>query len=598
MLQSFGQTSFTARRWRRICLAILCALVLIIAAVQIVFSTDLPRNLLIAEVQKETGLRVTAGSVSTGFFSRTTLDDLALALPTSDKAFLTVPVLKLDHTWLLGLLIGDSLKVHVVSIDHLHLDIIENSEGKWNVQKAAEFLSRGNDKPSKPSAGNPDLPAVEITHAEIVITDNQRRSVTLENVNVKGMPSGADNWQCRVEVPDHLDLNAQVAPGGSWAHEVDFDIRNVRSLIDQWNDPYPVPSVIQGKWSGRVESGRLVGQLTISKTQMQTLSGKVGGNASVDLANPYQSRLDLSWQDLVPSDLRSSVHALRSMSGSVSGSLQIQPATDPHPLEPLAINLQLRSNGVQFSEYKIGDLLANGFFSRDRFVLRDTREHPTQFTFAGNVVHFWGRLTRHSDGIYQSLLELNLQNAQLDTILPAGSKIAKTPGLLSGQITIIGRPQDPELSSGQGALTLEKTDLAGTGPIAFLYNLMHVGHDANKPTGSGSVNFTIQNKNIYLSSLRYFDKGTEVRLSGEIDDISRLPHSRVSIIAVGSIRPLASIHIPGLSDFDDALATIQHSAFAIKITGYLDKPTEKAIPFAEVGNEMKSLLFGDATATQ
>jgi hypothetical protein len=231
-------------------------------------------------------------------------------------------------------------------------------------------------------------------------------------------------------------------------------------------------------------------------------------------------------------------------------------------------------------------------------VLDDAPVHNSELNIAGGVVQFWGRVSRHTDDIYQSLVQIQLRNLDLDTVLPAGSKVAKAPGLLSGEITLLGRAKTLGMSMGQGTLTLEKSDLAGTGPIAFLYNLMHIGHDAKHPTGSGSIDFTIQDENAYITAMRYFDKGSEVRVSGEIARLTDLPHSPIKLIAVASARPLASIHIPGFADVDDVLGAIQHDALTISIFNYLDAPEEKVIPFHEITQTMRDLLFGDTRSAQ
>ena len=96
--------------------------------------------------------------------------------------------------------------------------------------------------------------------------------------------------------------------------------------------------------------------------------------------------------------------------------------------------------------------------------------------------------------------------------------------------------------------------------------------------------------------MRYFDKGSEIRLSGEISNLQILPHSPLSLIVVGSARPLASIHIPGFADFDEALGAIQHDAVSVQVIGYLDKPRQKHILFEEITQDMKKLLFGDTQA--
>src|ERR1700684_4567550 len=94
------------RLWRKILIAIAALLVLIFIPAEIILATDLPRNLVISIVEKQFGLRLTAKSLSTGIFGHTTLEDVTATLPLADKAFLEIPTLKLDHTWLPGIIFG------------------------------------------------------------------------------------------------------------------------------------------------------------------------------------------------------------------------------------------------------------------------------------------------------------------------------------------------------------------------------------------------------------------------------------------------------------------------------------------------------------
>jgi len=327
--------------------------------------------------------------------------------------------------------------------------------------------------------------------------------------------------------------------------------------------------------------------------QVKTLNGIATGTATYDLDKPYSTLVNLNWKNFDFTALKPLSAHLANLAGKTDGTLQIHPATTPRPLGPLAIDIQARSSGIHYSKFAIGDLQTFAFLGPDRLVLDDSPQRPSQIALAGGIVRFWGRVVRHTDDIYQSLVQLQLQNLDLDTVLPAGSKVAKAPGLLSAEITMLGNPTNSGLAMGQGVITLDQSDLAGTGPIAFVYNLMHVGHDAKKPTGTGRIEFNIQNENAYITAMRYFDKGTEVRLSGEIANLPALPHSPLTLIVVGSLRPLASIHIPGFGDFDEVLGAIQHDAITVSVKGTLDKPVEKTIPFHEITQTMKDLLFGD-----
>ena len=333
-------------------------------------------------------------------------------------------------------------------------------------------------------------------------------------------------------------------------------------------------------------------KLRFNDIKINTHGTLATGSASVDIDKPFESHATLLWDPIDLGQFAADSPNFKDLSGKVSGSLQISPANQPRPLGPLAIDLQMKSHNVKFKTAELGDFQANGFLGPDRFVLNDTPDHPTQLAIAGGFIHFWGRATKHQGGVYQTLLGLNLYNLNLDTVLPAGAKTGETPGLLSGQITVVGEPPHVNLSFGQGSLRLEKSDLAGAGPISFMYNLLHIFHDPKKPQGYGSIDFSIQAHNALISSMRYFDRGSEIRLSGSMNDLLQLPHSPINLVAIGSARPLVSINIPGIADIDQALNAVQSNALVVHIGGWLDKPTENLMSLSEVGQELKNLLFG------
>ena len=82
------------RRWSwpvRLLLTLIALLLIAALVVQIILWTNVPRQIVLSRLQTEMGLRVTAESVSTGWFGHTTLNDVTLALPLADKPFLHVP---------------------------------------------------------------------------------------------------------------------------------------------------------------------------------------------------------------------------------------------------------------------------------------------------------------------------------------------------------------------------------------------------------------------------------------------------------------------------------------------------------------------------
>jgi hypothetical protein len=337
-----------------------------------------------------------------------------------------------------------------------------------------------------------------------------------------------------------------------------------------------------------------VNQRTFTFTDIKLTShnSAVTGKAQVNLDDLLHSTADLALDDFDLATLAHDSAAFQHVTGRVTGSLHVGPATMQRPLGPLEINLKLKSENVKLKNLALGDFQATAFVAPDRIVLNDSPDRPTEVAVAGGFIHFWGRVTRHVDDIYQAQLQVVLENLDLDTVIPAGTKTAKTPGILSGQITVVMQPKHPELTFGQGSMRIDQSDLAGTGPIAFIYNILHIFHSANKPTGNGAIDFNIQGRDAIVTSMRYFDRGAEIRISGLVHDLPNLPHSGLNLVALASARPLKLLNIPGLSDIDQALSAIQRNALTVQITGYLDQPKEKEVLFQDVTNDLRNMLFG------
>lgn len=517
----------------------------------------------------------------------------------------------------------DLFRISALSVQHLSLPLATGDptitgtlDGKWSVDvhdftPAGVFIDGAATIHDLDIGNNPnlkfdrfDMPTIHVGNgwakiSSISLARNDADSTANANVDlVTALRDPSLLWlnldvrSWPAQTPDGHGAGRVTAKGEL---EVDLADRSalgkVDASVDALWDSHPVGTI-----SISVNANRR--KFDFDNIHIKTMDGVADGQAAFDLDAPYQTTGKLSWQDLNLAKLDSVAPALASLTGKVHGSVQIQPATTPRPLGPLTIDLNLKSENVLFDDLKIGDFHAGAFLAPDRFILDDSPERPTYLEIAGGTIHLWGRVSKHQHDIYQSLLQLNLHDLQLDALLPAGAKISKTPGLLSGQITILGRPREAALSVGQGSLSLDQSDLGDTGPIAFIFDLMHILDTHKKPMGNGSIDFTIQNQNATITAMRYFDRGSEIRLNGEIDDLPNLPHSPIDLIVVGSARPLMSINIPGISDFDAALNIIQHDAISVQVTGTLDNPRKKQIPFSGIGQEMKNFLFGDSQAGQ
>lgn len=257
----------------RIFVALVVLVALVAVAVEIVFKTDLPRSIVIGQVEKQLGLRVAAKTLSTGWMGHTELHEVTLGLPLVERAFVNVPVMKVKNSSLFGLLLGRGISVQAIELDNPTVYVWQDEAGQWNLQQVIQLVARaGGQKPAEESknSGAPSLPKIKIANATVVVTDNQKRSLTVQPIDVDGYSESAVSWAYDVRVePDsggtpRLGVKGRVAPGGFWAHEVGVQVHDIGDWIKPW-DATPPAIAMDLQWSGQLNAGGIVGRLQCKK---------------------------------------------------------------------------------------------------------------------------------------------------------------------------------------------------------------------------------------------------------------------------------------------------------------------------------------------
>jgi hypothetical protein len=147
---------------------------------------------------------------------------------------------------------------------------------------------------------------------------------------------------------------------------------------------------------------------------------------------------------------------------------------------------------------------------------------------------------------------------------------------------------------GDGDIRLTRTNLAQFGPIAGLYNLMHLGPDLNAPTGHGNVGIHLESNTLTVTEMRYFNRGVEVRAVAKVNDLASVPDSPITGSAVGSAMPLANTKLPLLADVGDILSALQKTILqSISIEGSVRNPKWHPILFGDIGGELRRMIVGD-----
>src|SRR5581483_1208298 len=276
------------RRWvLRILMAVGALLVLLIVGVQAVLWTSVPKDLVVSKLEQALGLRVSAKSVSTGWFGHTTLHDVSLSLPLSSDAFLSIPELDVTHTWLPWIAITQNVEIQAADFKEPKLYVRQDAGGRWNLQDVATLIARaGGSQQGQTQAQQqkptPRLPAVTVDKATVIVQDNKGRTATIEPVVVNGKPDGPLVYQYDASVPSHMDLKGRVAVGGNWAHEVEVSLQQIDPWLSPWIKKIPDPNQLKVKWQGQMlGAGAVGGRLLVETLQVgkQSASGPVQVNS-------------------------------------------------------------------------------------------------------------------------------------------------------------------------------------------------------------------------------------------------------------------------------------------------------------------------------
>jgi hypothetical protein len=286
----------------RLLVAFVTLIIVVLIVTQIVLSTAIPKEIVIAQVQKIMGLRVTAAEVSTGWFGHTTLRDVTVSLPLAEHAFLEMPELRVTHTSLPVLLATQSIDITALELDHPQIHVTQDRQGRWNLQDVAQILARigGNGQPASDQKSSPIvLPRVDLRDGQIDITDNAGRQANLGPLEIIGQPANALVWQydasCDSAAGTHITLVGRVAPNDNFSHEVDFKVSDLAPLVKPWLADFDANAVAKGTWRGAQKGDGVAGRLHLDGVGYQGASanGNIDIIASAARATANISRVTL-----------------------------------------------------------------------------------------------------------------------------------------------------------------------------------------------------------------------------------------------------------------------------------------------------------------
>jgi hypothetical protein len=293
-------------------------LVLPALTMQIILWTGVPRHLVLDKLQRRTGLRIEAASLTTGWIGHTTLRDVRCFLPLAGEPFLEIPNLRVDHSNLISALAGD-LTIESLSLDHPTIRIVQDSSQRWNVQDIAQILGAsaapagGDSAASSDSAREANMPpSLTITGGTLELVDHQKRSMTLAPLAFSGSPRGLVVWQCHLAISGQLSADAEIAPDARWTHVVHLTLDHIGPWLRPWIGKWPQDDHLAGTWNGRFVDETLAGTLTIDNLT----AGLVHAVGSVRLGSETAGSV-LSADDLTIDIPKRPVPVVRMLGGSL-----------------------------------------------------------------------------------------------------------------------------------------------------------------------------------------------------------------------------------------------------------------------------------------
>src|SRR5258706_915867 len=392
------------------------------------------------------------------------------------------------------------------------------------------------------------------------------------------------NWPIE-NLPSHLPLQI------SGNTKIELDVKNKTAT-----GPLQVNSTLalSQKSLGNIAldstpSGQVAG---INSINGNLFGGAITGNGILRWDDILKSPGKIELQNIESANLADMWPGLSGIHGTLSGTLEAQPAVDPQTNEPLEISISLHPENAWYHVMSVGSADGRLFIGRERMVLESS-----YLQLAHGEVRLWGRLSKHEREFFShaqmEFKELSL--TELTQSLTPGA--APMAGALDGQLTLFG-PLNLQLLTGETNVHLTRSDLPTNAIVAGTYDAihLHIGHD--EPVGAGRAQLRLEQGVLNLTNFYYNNRGVELRASGRALDIFRGGDSPIEGYAVGSARPLRELKLPFFKEADDILNALQKSVTTFHVTGLLAKPILQSAGFSEITHDLRGFILGDLTSEQ
>ena len=281
-----------------------------VVAVQVVLQTDLPQRWVLGAISEQLGAKVTAGSLRTSFWGKTTVKDFALNLPMEENEFLRIPEISLSHTAPPLLVLGRSLTCHSVRIVNPTVNVRRDDAGRWNVEQLASCLRQVMANTRKQRKVN--LPELDVVDGALIVINSAGDIESMQPVNFHGKPAGPARWDFEMNIPSRVAISGKLTAGTDWTHEVNFDFRDLDKLAAHLMPGSPKPLCARGTLYGHIRHSELIGNVQLQ--QLQCGPTQARGTVGIEIS---QDKLLGRFENLLIQESRLPVEEVRLAGGSV-----------------------------------------------------------------------------------------------------------------------------------------------------------------------------------------------------------------------------------------------------------------------------------------
>lgn len=216
---------------------------------QIILWSDLPRTILLTQLQNRAGLRIELGDVRVSWAGRTTIQSLSAALPLDQDPFLTTQEIRIQHASLLSILLNRSITIQVAEVDAPRIFAIEDQSGTWNLDTVASTLSAslGTSTPSS-TAHTLTLPRLSISDGTLTVARQAHTPISIP-FSINGSSTAPHVWTLAAEA-DTLRVNGRLMTASPWIHDLSIAAESPPALARSLLPDLDIPSTLDLGWKG------------------------------------------------------------------------------------------------------------------------------------------------------------------------------------------------------------------------------------------------------------------------------------------------------------------------------------------------------------